>query len=71
MDVCCGPIAGGGGRGGGGGEEYESEGKEEKGKERVQVFITHSPMFKNILFHYFLELVSATSILRKILQRTV
>lgn len=42
-----------------------------RGRETTQVFVTHSLTFENTLFHYFLGLISATSIPRKILERNM
>lgn len=53
------------------GMEVGSMSDERRGKrqETNQVFITHSLVFENTLFYYFLELISATSIPRKTLER--
>ena len=55
------------------GMEVGSMSKERRGRrqETIQVFVTHSLVFENILFHYFLEFISATSILRKTLERNM
>ena len=48
-----------------------NEGRRGRGQETTQVFVTYSLTFENTLFHYFLGLISATSIPRKILERNM